>query len=429
MIPNRVVSHPTGASRGDVCLATADGRADRRGERGAVLVHVAVAMMGLLAFSALTIDLGTLWVARAQAQNAADAAALAGGIALAFVNPTDTDSARAAAATIAQEHRVWGENVTPASTETAAGACPPGAPAVPGSCLQVRISRDASSGSPLPAYFSRLFGINAVDVHATASAKVMFGNAAPCPRPLAIADRWTDRYDTSAPADTAWLSDDTFDGYDAAGNPELPPGTADAYAPPTSSSPGTGFTIADMHGVRVTRTMANPASGLNVGAGAMFALDLDRPGAEGELPPDRYEMNIGSCRGLPMSIGATAAAFEPHRWFYTYRPLAALIAQDPGASWDDGAQAIRNSAFNVSPRLITIAVFDPLAYSTAPHTPTSNVSVVVRNLVGFFVEQIADHGSGVEVTGIIVPTAGRFDSAAPMVADSAGFLRTVALVR
>src|SRR3712207_6859544 len=36
------------------------------GERGAVLVHVAVAMTGLLAFSALSIDLGTMWVARAQ---------------------------------------------------------------------------------------------------------------------------------------------------------------------------------------------------------------------------------------------------------------------------------------------------------------------------------------------------------------------------
>ena len=48
------------------------------GERGAVLVHVAVAMLALIAFSALAIDYGALLVSRSQAQNAADAAALAG---------------------------------------------------------------------------------------------------------------------------------------------------------------------------------------------------------------------------------------------------------------------------------------------------------------------------------------------------------------
>jgi len=424
MSPSPVVRRTSRPIAGEVCrrqgLPTG-----RRGERGAVIVHVAVAMAGLLAFSALTIDLGSLWVARAQAQNAADAGALAGGVSLAFVNPTDTDAARAAATVIAQQHQVMGQTVAPASLETSAGTCPPGSPAVPGTCVQVRVSRRASSGTPLPVFFSRLFGVNATDVTASASAKVMSGNATPCPRPLAMPDRWTERF----PAASTWSPADMFDGYDANGDPSLPAGTGDLYAAPTTASPGSGFTVADMHGVRVTRTMANPSSGLNVTAGAMFALDLDRPGAEAELPPDRYETNIASCRGVPMSIGAPAAAFEPHRWFYTYRPLAALIAQDPGASWDGGAQAVRNSAFNISPRLITVALFDPLTYSSQPHGPGANVSIVVRNLVGFFVESVDDPGTGVEITGIIVPTVGRFDGSAPMVADAAGFLRTVALVR
>ncbi len=38
-------------------------------ERGAVLIHVAVAMLGLLAFSALVIDYGIIWWRRRQAQN------------------------------------------------------------------------------------------------------------------------------------------------------------------------------------------------------------------------------------------------------------------------------------------------------------------------------------------------------------------------
>ena len=60
-----------------------------------MLVHVAVAMIGLLAFSALSIDYGVMWTARRQAQNAADAAALAGAISLAFDNPDGLRRARA----------------------------------------------------------------------------------------------------------------------------------------------------------------------------------------------------------------------------------------------------------------------------------------------------------------------------------------------
>src|SRR5688500_1400666 len=88
------------ATTGDVCAVAGSG------ERGAVLVHAAVAMAGLLAFSALTVDLGSMWVVRAQAQNAADAAALAGTVSLAYVDPTDFDAARAAAHAIVQAHRV-----------------------------------------------------------------------------------------------------------------------------------------------------------------------------------------------------------------------------------------------------------------------------------------------------------------------------------
>src|SRR6185369_17906232 len=51
---------------------------DRRGERGVTMVLIALAMVSLLAMAALAIDITTLYVARSEAQNAADAAALAG---------------------------------------------------------------------------------------------------------------------------------------------------------------------------------------------------------------------------------------------------------------------------------------------------------------------------------------------------------------
>ena len=430
MIPSPVVSRTLPASRTPVCLPGAPAAA-RRGQRGAVLVHVAVAMSGLLAFSALTIDLGSLWVARGQAQNAADAAALAGGIALAYVNPTDVDAAQAAAAVVAQQHTIWGQSVAPASLTTAAGACPVGSPSVAGTCLQVRVSRGAASGTPLPVFFSRLFGVNATDVTASASAKVMVGNSAPCVRPLAIVDRWNDRYDTSAPIDGAWTDDDFYEGYDVTGAPNLPPGTGDSYTPPSSGGAGSGLTIADMVGRQVTRVEFDPTLGLPLRGATLLSLDLPRPGFEGESSEEkvtRYTENLNSCSGVPMSIGAPAAAFHAHRARYTVDPLRALIDADPGASWDSGRGAVVGSAFNVSPRIITIGVVDPEVLSTQNRTEPLAATSPIRNFVGLFI-QSAGGEPFAELTGVIVPTAGRFDTAAPTVTETAAFLRTVALVR
>lgn len=420
MLPSPVVRRTTRPRTGRV----------RSRERGAVLVHVAVAMMGLLAFSALTIDLGALWVARAQAQNAADAGALAGGVSLAYVNPTDLDAAQAAATTIVQQHQVWGEPVAPASLQTSSGACPTGSPAVPGACLQVRVSRGTASGTPLPAFFSRLFGVNAADVTASASAKVMLGNATPCLRPLAIVDRWNDRYDT--PNDGAWTSDDYFDGFDPSGMPNLPPGVADLYTPPSASATGTGITIADLLGQQVTVLEFDPALALPLRGNSLLSIDMPRAGYEGGTSEEqvaRYEANMRSCSGPPTSLGATASLFHSHRPRYTLDPLVDLIDSDPGATWDPGRNAVVGSAFAVTPRIITVAVVDPSVVSQQDLTGAFAVTSPIRNMVGLFVQSVADRSPSAEVTGVIVLAPGRFDPAAPTVPDAAAFLRTVALVR
>lgn len=51
-----------------------------RRERGAITIHVAIALIALLMFAGLVIDQGPFYVARRQAQNAADAGALAGAM-------------------------------------------------------------------------------------------------------------------------------------------------------------------------------------------------------------------------------------------------------------------------------------------------------------------------------------------------------------
>src|SRR5688572_24237965 len=61
----------------------------RNDERGMSLVFVGLGFMGFLTATTLAIDVGMLMTARAQAQNAADAGAHAGAVALVFNSFTD----------------------------------------------------------------------------------------------------------------------------------------------------------------------------------------------------------------------------------------------------------------------------------------------------------------------------------------------------
>ena len=373
----------------------------RRPERGAVLVHVAVAMMGLLAFSALTIDLGSLWVARAQAQNAADAGALAGGVALAYVNPTDTDAAQAAAAAVVQQHAIWGETIAPASITMTVGACPAGSPAVDGDCLGVAVERGGPSGAPLPVFFSRLFGVDAARLRASASAKVMLGNGTSCLRPWAIADRWSE-------ADGTWVPDDRYQAYVPGTSTPLS-GPRDWYTPPGHNVGLTGTEV-----LLERNDFDHPEI-----AGNEFWM-LDMPNAETDHER-RYEQNIENCNPLPVSIGDLVPLTQaPHD--STAIGVEHLVALDPTATWD--GSAIRGSAFSVSPRLVTVALFDPDALA-ATGTYDFGSQVVIQNLVGFFVIDVEAN----RLHGVFVPTAGVYRPDRPSVADTSSFLRTVALVR
>ena len=61
----------------------------KRGRRGAAMVFIAISLAVLFGFAALAIDLGMLFVAREDAQRAADASALAGASAFLDYAPGD----------------------------------------------------------------------------------------------------------------------------------------------------------------------------------------------------------------------------------------------------------------------------------------------------------------------------------------------------
>jgi hypothetical protein len=377
-----------------------------RPARGAVLVHVAVAFTGLVAFSALSIDLGVLWAARRQAQNAADGAALAGAISLAYVDPSNEDHAKDAARAVAAAHEIWGEAV--ANPNLMVGPCPAGAP-VGGECVQAEVGRTGAMGTPLPNYIAPLFGYASTWVRATGVAQILTGNMSSCLRPWAIADRWDEQ---RAPAGG-------FNAFDGEGLPL--PGLVDGYRQPNASSSGSGYTVADTVGQRLSLERGD-IDHSEIYAEQFFMMELPRtePVANPEI---RYQLNIESCSSGTYAIGDVVPLTQTHQQA-TINGVDALIAQDPGASWD--GSAVRGSAFPVSPRIVTVAFYDPAVLAAqARGSGFYNANAVIRNIAGFFVEGFV----GNRLEGVIVMRPGLVDPSGDTVSTEAAFLKTVALVR
>ena len=173
-------------------------------ERGAVFVQVGIAMFVLVAFNVFVLDYGVMWVARSQAQAAADAGALAGAVARGYDDfdptPSPTEAARLAKAA-ASANLVWNQ---PATADVPSFDCPAGAP--PGRCVRVDVYRDGTNASTtLPTIFGPLLGVNSQGVKAMAIGLSGNGNATNCLRPLAFADRWnapTSTTSSTPPPDT-----------------------------------------------------------------------------------------------------------------------------------------------------------------------------------------------------------------------------------
>ena len=183
-----------------------------------MLVHVAVALMMLIALSAFAVDFGLFWLGRGQAQNSADAGAIAGAIGLAYDSSTDTSDtgpAKLSALTAARANLVAGQqpavNVTDDITFV---DCPDGTKAP--ACIRVNVYRDNAHGNPLPTWFGNLVGVTSQDTKATATAEAGGANATNCLRPWMIPDKWSESERRRRPTTTARMSTATPDPSDRA---------------------------------------------------------------------------------------------------------------------------------------------------------------------------------------------------------------------
>lgn len=388
-----------------------------------MLVHVAIMLVGLLAFSALAVDYGVLWTSRRQAQNAADAAALSAATSLAFRDPADTDAAKLAGVVAGQANPVWGSAPTITPDDIPIGACPPGAPGLPDKCVRANVFRNQARGSALPTFFARLLGINEQGVRATATAQVAVGRMARCVRPWAIPDRWWDVVDT--PQDGIWTWDDDYERRDKFGN-MLPPTARDAYFAPGEDDPDgltrtyPGFNPIEDRGQLVALKIGNPQQTIN--AGWFFPVALPREG-EPDTGGDRYRNNIVSCNSLPVTTGFPIQNEPGGMIGPTKQGIDELIAMDPDATWSEACQCVVNSAFGASPRIVPVAVFSPEEYDTQDRS-SGRFTVRVVKVLGMFVLPM----QGNDVMARVLPyPADVSGGLGPQ--DESSFLRTVILVR
>jgi Flp pilus assembly protein TadG len=150
-------------------------------ERGVSLVLVALGLILLLATAGIAVDLATLYVARNEAQRAADAAALAGAdkfvgtdVSSGLMTPLEAEPLAAEhAAEVGNDNLIIGRNPDLSATNFNS-ACPPPTTGS-GGCFNFSIPNDPQVTvvvqKSMPTYFMRFFGIKSVPVSVTATAE------------------------------------------------------------------------------------------------------------------------------------------------------------------------------------------------------------------------------------------------------------------
>ncbi len=145
-------------------------------ERGATLVLVAVSLVVLLSVSALAIDLGMLYVARNEAQRAADAAALAGAYTFITSGCTSTGGCIAGgpqetmalqqAEAVGAQNAIVGQAAQIQNSDISFTYPTPEEPQI-----TVTVERNAARGDAIPTIFAKMFGTTSAGVSATATAE------------------------------------------------------------------------------------------------------------------------------------------------------------------------------------------------------------------------------------------------------------------
>ena len=401
-------------------------------DRGAILIHVALGVLALAAFLTIVADFGLMWTARRQAQNSADAGAIAGATGLGYDDPTDysnTGAAKQNAYLASQTNRVWGQ---PPYVDIATHItfplvplpdCDPDGDGL-SQCVRVEVFRNTDNLNALPMLFGYVVGLTNQNTRASAVAVVQAANESDCIKPWGVADKWAEQ-------DGTWDPTDTFDpaaGDDYRYQGELGP-----------QDPGTGFkappTTPNDFGQELTLKLGSPGDAIN--PGWFQALDLS-PAPDSTCTnagAQCYESAIMGCAGGTWKIGDFVPKENGNMIGPTNHGAQDLIDLDPLADWDPINKQIINSCavpgnytcsqqgFRISPRVVAIPLFDLELYMATGGPGNGTVKIV--NILGFFVDRVA-HG---EVTGYLINTKGQYNPGGGSIAGPTSFLKQVLLIR
>jgi len=388
-------------------------RHSHRDERGVSLIIVSFGLLGFLAATTLAIDVGMMMMARSQAQNSADAGALAGATALVYNSFADRSSSGPAvtsAVSTALQNQIASQPPSVLTSDVTFPNDPSGNP----TRVAVNVFRTEARGNAIPTFLGGMFGVPTADIGASATAEASPANAETCVKPFMIPDKWIEKVDNKGNLDGPWTPDSTFDIVDSGNKPLANP---DVYIP--LGQPGyTGYSSADYGRQLILRA----GTGNNISPTMYYSWKMP-----GDIGGNFYRDNISGCN-------QTVISFVPGTPYYmTQEPgnmvgptddgIDALIARDPSATYDNSCTCVRNSKFGVSPRVTPIPLYDPVYYETGKLNGR-NADFKLANIIGFFVDQRV----GNQVYGYVMPLLGTIDSSAGP-APSGSFPMAIRLVQ
>lgn len=361
-------------------------------DRGSVLAMSAISIVAVVGVSALAIDLGMLYVARSEAQQAAEAGALAGASRYVSTNGDDA-AATATAREFAEKHTILDEPVSvPAEdVEVVAGE----------DKVRVTVTRDVQT------HFARILGIQSVRVEASAGAEAAPASAARCPLPIAVVDRWND-----ADGDGKYDSDETYVPCPGPGCTSWTESRDRGQLMEIKSSPGGGGPGG-----------GPPGGGNGNGGGSSGVVNtceaVDSPGWFcwfREAPSNQgggggttaLRNMVDGCTDQPLTValGNTvwAASGAGNKQTVVKHVKQYIDRNDPNAFWnpvggDDGSGCVKRptelDCVEGSPRLRHVPLLDP----TSVQGGGSNSNAQTSQLARVFLEKVAagpylPHGGG-----------------------------------
>ena len=351
-------------------------------ERGAVLALVALLLVVFLGLAALAIDLGMLYVARGEAQRAADAAAH--GAAVHFKqNFGDEDGSRDAAVEVGARNLIRGQPAVINREDDIDFL-------MDERKIRVRTHRIATRDNAVRTLFAGVIGFQTADVSAVAAAQIWPATASDCVLPLAIPDRWCingigpdgpcSEYSDGMESGSAFEDDHYY-------VPWLDPVTQE------QNEHWTGYSDQN-YGDPLIIKPQSPQGALQPGWFFPFRL----PGVQGAK---EYKEAIQGCRtgNTTWGVGDYVDTEPGNMVGPTEQGFNALVGDYPDADWDDDLNEPVGNPDHIAGRTRPIVVFNP---ENPP--PQGAHPFQVTNFAAVFVEGVNPNGDVqvrfVELTGL-----------------------------